>query len=230
MISSIYIFGIVIVALIAYIYYIQFYKGHYPKIFLDELIDNKCLKTGDMLIFKAYNNFNSVFLGNYYGHMGIVYIDPLDPAQTPMIFEANGLETMPILNHHNKNGIFYSPLKERIQKYKGRVFIKSLNQPIPHNIDLDFKNFINYCMDNMKYEYAIIKSWIKKITGISRCSKNTNCGEIVFLSLIKLGLLPETSYDKRPSFHHVADMSNLKILQNNAYNQPVEIIDHPFAY
>jgi len=221
--------GVFILIVIIYIYYIQFYTGHYPKIFLDRLIDDRYLKTGDMLIFKAYNNFNSVFLGSYYGHMGIVYIDPNDETQTPMLFEANGIEFMPLLDHHNKNGIFFTPVKERIQKYKGRVFVKSLNHPVCDLADLDFKEFISYCLNNMKYDHRIIKSWLKKITGVSKCGKNTNCGELVFLSLIKLNLLPEYSYEQRPSFHHVSDMVKIKHLLNNKYNDPIEIVDHPFA-
>lgn len=221
------ILSITIIIIIVYIYLIQFNIGNYKKIFLDDLINKNKFKTGDMIIFKAYNNFNSIFIGNYYGHMGIVYVDPEDPTETPMIFEANGIEHMPLKLHHNKNGIFLSPLKERIQKYKGRAFLKSLNNSISKEDQYELKMFIDYCIKNMKYNTKIIHSALRKWFGLEKCNKGTNCGEIVFLSLIKLGLLSISEYDKR-CLHYVKWMSNIKKLNNNFYFEPVEIIDHPF--
>lgn len=222
--------GFFITIIIIYIYIIQYNKGNYEKIFLDDLVDSNKLKTGDMLLFKAYNNFNSIFIGNYYGHVGIIYIDPDDPEKVPMLFEANGIEYMSLKSHHNKNGIFLSPVKERIEKYKGRVFIKSLNKHINDFYNNEFKDFILYCIKNMKYNEKIIQSAIKKWLNIEKCNKGTNCAEIVFLSLIKLGLLSIDEYDKT-CLHYLKWMTNIEELCNSyKYNKPVEIVDYPFKY
>jgi hypothetical protein len=222
------IIGVITVILLVYIYYIQFYRGEYKKIFNDNLIDSKLVKTGDIICFKAYDNFNSVFMGSYFGHIGIIYIDPLDKDQIPYLFEANGVEHTNLKSHHNVDGIFLTPLLDRIAKYKGRCFWKSLNKSVSSSIIHDFKSFIDYCIDNMSYNYSIITSTIKKYMGIELCSTHTNCGELVFLSLIKLELLPY-EYHQMPVMCHLKWMCNIKKLSSDyVYDEIIEIIDHPF--
>jgi len=220
--------SIVFVILIIYVYNIQYNKGEYEKIFLTELINNEYLKTGDIIIFKSYNNFNSVLMGNYYSHIGVVYIDPDDEKKIPLLFEANGVENMNLLNHHNKNGIFLSPVEERIQKYKGRAFVKRLNKKVDEQKIKEFKYFIDFCLKNMSYEYNIIKSAVYKYLSLERCGKKTNCGELVFLSILKLGLISIEEYDKS-CLHYLKWMSYVKELNYGySYMDILEIIDYPF--
>jgi hypothetical protein len=219
---------ITIVLLIIYIYYIQFYRIVKPKIFNDELIKSKLLKTGDMCCFKAYDNFNSPFIFSYFGHCGIVYIDPQDETQTPMLFEANGIEKVPLKPHHNTRGVFLTPLEDRVKKYKGRVFWKPLNKELPDDVINDFKHFTEYALDNMYYNYNVVSSGAKKGLGLEKCHLGTNCGEIIFLSLIKLQLLPLDAYEKN-MFHHLRFVCNLQELSNGyRYLDMIEIIEHPF--
>lgn len=218
-----------VIFIIIYIYYVQFHQIKCDQIFLDDVIDSKLLKTGDMIIFKANNNFNSIYTTSYFGHCGIIYIDPSDKLQTPMLFEGNGIERVPLKPHHSKTGIFLTPLQDRVKKYKGRVFWKPLNKELSESTILDFKEFISYALDNMYYNYSVVSSGIKKGIGLERCHNGTNCGEIVFLSLIKLGLLPYEYYDKN-IFHHLKFVCNIKNLSDNYYYLDIiEIIDHPFA-
>jgi hypothetical protein len=224
-----YIWSIIIVLLILYIYIIQFRRGCYKKLFNDDLINSGLLQTGDIICFKAFNNFNSIFMGSYYGHIGIVYINPNDTSQTPMLFEANGIEHTPLKSYHSKDGIFLTPLAERMSKYKGRCFWKPLNKKLPESTIIDFKLFIDYSLNNMSYNYQIFQSCFKKWLGIERCNKKTNCGEIVFLSLIKLGLLPYNYHDIS-AMHHLNWMSNIKKLNwDYKYFDMIEVIEHPFA-
>ena len=216
--------GWLIIIFIIYVYIIQYSRGNYEKVFLDELLASGLIKTGDMILFKASNNFNSIYMGSYFGHMGVVVMYD----GVPYLFEANGVEHMPLKPHHNKNGIFLTPLKERLQKYKGRTFIKRLGKPIDKKTIDEFKGFIQVCLKKMHYELAVVKSWFKKITGVEKCRFNTNCGELVFLSLIKLGIIDLAEYDKRPRFHHLSDMANFKGDDNNGYHCPLEVIDVPF--
>ncbi len=129
------LFGLLILVIILWVYYLQFYKISTDyKIFVDDLQYHSFLKTGDMILFKAYNNFNSIFHGSYYGHVGIVYM----LNGTPMLFEANGIERVPLKDHHSKRGVFLTPLVDRIKKYKGRCFWKPLNRPLGEHSIYDF--------------------------------------------------------------------------------------------
>jgi len=214
----------IIVIIIIYIYYIQFSYGNYEKLFLEDLLKANTIKTGDIICFKAYNNFNSIFFGSYFGHLGIVYVGD---DGVPKLFEANGVENMDLRPEHNKNGIFLSDLGPRIAKYKGRCFLKSLKYPVDSRKKAEFKKFIDFALDNMKYDMNIFRNSFRKLLNLERCTTNTNCGEIVFLSLLKLKLLPMKLYDA-PSCHYLRWMSNITELDNNEYLQHIELINTPF--
>lgn len=219
---------VLFVILIIWIYTMQYSNIYLPQIFTDELLNSPMLKTGDLILFKAYNNFNSIFHGSYFGHMGIVYIDEEDPQRIPYIFEANGAERLPLLPHHSKEGIYFTPLAARMKKYKGRCFYKELSEPLPVDTIKEFRNFIFYCLDNFKYDLAIFANGFKKYFGLKRCDSATDCGQICFLSLIKMGLLPIEEYDV-PRLHHLKYVCQLKELTEGRYFRDlVEIIEHPF--
>jgi len=218
--------GFVIFVLILWIYSMQFADVYCPQVFIDDLIDSHVFKTGDMILFKASNNYNSIIHGGYFGHIGIVFVDLNG---TPYLFEANGIEKTPLRKHHSKSGIYFTPLEDRIKKYKGRCFLKSLNKELSTAAIDDFTKFIAYALKNMYYNYSVLKSGIKKGLGIEKCLHGTNCGEIVFLSLIVLGLLPVDVYDKCV-FHHLRWMYSIRDLSDGYfYHDLIEIIDHPFA-
>lgn len=223
-------FALFIVLFIVYVWYFQFYRLKVPiTMFTDNIINNNLLKTGDMILFKAFNNYNSIFTANYFGHIGIIYIDPDDKKQIPMLFEANGIEGTPLMDHHSKKGIYVTPVRERIKKYKGMCFWKPLNKEISGEKILEFKSFINYALDNMEYNHKIFSDALIKGLGLEKCTKKTNCAQLAFLSLIKLDLLPVDYYHEK-SFHHLKWMSNIKELKNGyKYLDLIEIIEHPFA-
>lgn len=216
--------SVLIIIIIVYVYTLQYAPTGNHKVFLDDIQHG--FKTGDIILFKAYNNFNSLKHTSYYGHVGIVYVGD---DGIPMLFEANGIDHMPLMEHHDKTGMFFTPLIDRIKKYKGIICWKILSEPIDAETECDFRYFIDYCMNNMKYDMGIKSSALKKYLGISRCNLGTNCGELVFLSLIKLGLISPDEYDV-PRLHYLKYIVNIKHLQNGyRYLDPLEIIDHPFA-
>jgi len=220
--------GLVVFMLIVYIYSIQYYRGVYPQVFNDELVNSGIMKTGDIICFKAYDNFNSIFTGSYFGHIGVIYVDPAEPLK-PYLFEANGIEAMKLKDHHNKSGIFFTPVQDRIAKYKGRCFYKELNKPLSSGVCSDFKSFIDYCLDTMSYDLAVVRASIKKWLGVEQCGHKTNCGELTFMCLIKMGLLPYEYHDER-TLHFLKWMCNIKKLNNGyEYKELVHVIDHPFA-
>lgn len=215
------IWVILVIVILVYVWNMQYTDIKCKKYFLDDVI----FKTGDIILFKAYNNYNSIFIGNYFGHMGIVLRDP--DTHELMIFEANGIENMPLKPHHNKNGVFYSKLEDRIRKYKGRVFVKQLEKSVKPEDEIALKEFVVFATQNMQYEKNIFRAVMHRYFSGSKCNFRTNCGEIVFLSLIKLGLLDLDEYDT-PTIHYLKWMCKLRYVNMNRYLDPIELIDHPF--
>lgn len=215
----------VVIILVIYIWQIQYDYVVCDKMFVNDFIEYSLPKTGDLILFKAYNNFNSIKLASYYTHIGIVYIDENN---TPLLFEANGIEGMNLKSHHNINGIFLSPLKERISKYKGKCYWRRLNKNIdPQHVEA-FRDFMRYALDTFAYDKKIAQAWLRKICG-ERCTHETNCAELVFLSWIKLGLLDIEHYDSNIT-HYLRHVTNKIMLDNGyKYSDVIEIIDMPFA-
>jgi hypothetical protein len=213
-----------VVCIIYWIYFMQFYRVDCPQIFLDDYTPH--LKTGDMILFKAYNNFNSIFHGGYYGHVGLIWVDP--DTHTPYIFETNGIERMSLKSHHGNNGVFFTPVAARMQKYKGRCYVKVLNKPISCEHELDFKHFIDFALAHMYYDYNILQSSVRKGVGAEGFNLGVNCGTLTFLGLISLGLLPYEFLDVR-ILHHLNYVCELTKLDNLfEYYTQLEIVDHPF--
>jgi hypothetical protein len=216
---------VICIIFIVYLYNIQYKHIEYNTCFVDDIIDSGTLKTGDMVLFKAANNFNCVVIGCYFGHMGIVYVGDDNEVY---IFESNGIEHMSLKPHHNERGIFISKLRDRVKKYKGRAFVKRLNKSVDPSLLPGFVDFMNYCLNNMYYDTKVIQSAFRKKFCGEKCHAGTNCGEIVFLSLIKLGLLSMDKYDW-PIANHVKYMANITDLDYGySYAEPLEMVDHPF--
>lgn len=220
------ILGIIIVLVIIWIYFLQYYRIQTDeKLFVDDLIKNKLLKTGDLILFKAYDNFNSIFIGSYFGHVGVV----VEKDGEYYLFEANGIEYMHLAPHHSRTGIFLSPIADRLRKYKGRCFWKRLEAPLEEYIIDGFHEFVDYCLNTFEYDVNVFQGGFRRLLGLSKCDNKTDCGQITFLSLIKLGLIDEDEYHT-PRLHHLKYVCDINKLQNNSYLDLIEIIDHPFAY
>lgn len=187
--------------------------------------DTLKFKTGDLILFHAYDNINPVFIGSYWGHIGVVYKNP-DTDDLPVLFEAARTTGMKNCPEHNKHGIMITDLKTRLEKYPGLIACKFLNRPVPDDIIRGMADFIKYAKTHMYYNDDVIYNGIKKKKG-EKLNHATNCGEIALLSLIKLGLLPESVLDEKIA-HHLLYVANLTTLQNNHYLKPIEITFNPF--
>jgi hypothetical protein len=209
--------SIVILIILLYVYSMQWHIcSANGKIFVSDLIASNTLKTGDLILFKACNNWNSVMHGGYFGHVGVVCMRN----GIPYLFEANGIDSMPLLPIHNTRGIFCTPLYNRVSKYKGRVYYrKSLITPI--NLD-KFEEFIQYAICNFYYDKNIVESAFSKKLGLSACNKNTDCGQLAFLSLIILGIIDAKEYNSN-IFHHLNYVTSLP-----QYEERIEVVDIPF--
>lgn len=188
--------------------------------------DELLFKTGDLILFHAYDNINPVFIGSYWGHIGVVFKNPDNINSTPMLFEAARTSQMKNCPDYNKSGIIISDLKNRLKKYKGITALKSLNIPIQDGIIRGFTEFMEYAKLNMCYNENVIHNGIEKKMG-KKFTNKTNCGEIAILSLIKLGILPYNILQKNIA-HHLLYVAHLKQTQNNYYHTPIEITFNPF--
>lgn len=218
---------LIIVLMLGWIWNYQLRPHGYHEIPLGHILPK--LRTGDVILFKALDNWNGPFIGCYFGHIGVVWIDPDDPEQIPYIFEAAGTRGMYLLPGQNARGIFCETLTSRVQKYKGYTFYKQWKGPsVPINIQRDFRELMKYASGNMQYEYDITLSSLMKGLGIEHCNNGTNCGELTMLSLIKLGILPFSEYERqRP--HHLRDMCYMKEGIDGYYEEPLCIIFDPFT-
>jgi hypothetical protein len=211
------IFFIIVLAI--YIYILQFYHIEVPKYFIDEIQ----FRTGDVILFKAQNNFNAPKIASYFTHIGVVYVR----GDQVYLFEANGIEGMNLKKHHNKNGVFLSKLYGRASKYKGRCFLKPLiGPPIDDEVLIEFEKFMKYALSNMYYDTRVIRSSVGKwINGIECGHDNgTNCGELAYLSLVNLGII-----EKGLTLHYLKYISELgKCEGEYKYGSLIELIDHPF--
>ena len=183
-------------------------------------------KTGDIILFHAYNNINPVFIGSFWGHIGIVFVDPDVANAKPLIFEAARTSQMKNCSDTNRHGIMITDLETRLKKYPGLLACKILNRPVNPGLVRGFVDFMIYAKKNMHYNENIFHNVVKKKSGHG-FNHGTNCGEIVVLSLVKLGLLPENILKSNTS-HHLLYAARLKTLQNNYYHRPVELTFDPF--
>jgi hypothetical protein len=200
--KAIAIITLLFIFLIIYIYEMKFdHKICSPK--KVKSLQSYNFKTGDVILFHASDNINSVLLGSYFVHVGIVY-NPLHNDK-PMFFEAAAVENMylpiegesPFEICNNKKGILVCDLVKRIERYSGYVFLKRLNKKVDPFLEIEFEKFIQFAMDNMYYDYRVFLTAISKYILGEKCNINTNCAELVFLSLICLGILPLCEYRKR---------------------------------
>jgi hypothetical protein len=221
--SIAFIIVLLIIVILIWIWNYQWRHHGYESIALNEMLDK--VRTGDLILFKALDNSNGPKIGCYFCHIGVVWVSP---EGVPYIFEAAGTRGMHLNTNQNQRGIFLEPLVDRIIRYRGYVFYKQLVGPLVVD-DAEFLEWVNYAICNMYYEYDVVGNGIKKGLGLEKCNNGTNCGEITMLTLIKLGILSESEYDRsRP--HHLRDMCYLEDCgMGNSYMEPMQIVFSPFG-
>jgi hypothetical protein len=214
-----------IIIVIIWVYYIYLMHPTFGSHQYGELRSK--YKTGDIILFHGLDNINPIFIGTYYGHIGIVFIDPDEPNSRPKIFEAFNTSTMPFFPRKCSKGIALSDLEHRLNSYRGYSFYKELVSPIDASIQRGFKEFISYALDNMYYNESVIVNGINKLLLNETLRNGTNCGELVYLSLIKLGVIPRDElFNNRK--HHLAWLAGIKHLANNGYKKPVYVLANYF--
>jgi hypothetical protein len=218
--AAYYAYIIIVLIVIIWIYYFQFRKYPCKRQQFEEIQ----FKTGDLILFKACNNFYPVMHASYFGHVGMIIMRD----NIPYIFEAANTRGMDV-RPDQKKGVFVSPLYERIARYKGKAYHKPLNKYMTDGQINGLKHFINYAIKNMEYDIDVFSGGIKNGLGIGRCNHGTNCGQILYLAMIACGLLPLEYYRKK-IFHHLKYVTNIKHLDNDfEYGKLTEIYCAPIG-
>lgn len=182
-------------------------------------IQHKC-KTGDLILFHALDNYNPIFIGCYYGHIGIVYREGNSP---PQIFEAYNHSTERFPNKKNPNGISFADLEHRLVSYRGYVFYKELKNPLPDSARVDLFQFIQNALTTFHYNKQVILNGANKLMFNDSLRFGTNCGEIAYMCMIRLGLLAPSRF-KENRKHHLKWLCSLEHTDDgNRYNEPVYV-------
>lgn len=217
------IFFAILIILFIKLIWCWFFLWNHPdfQVVVWDNIKDKC-KTGDLILFHGLDNYNPIFIGCYYGHIGIIYRET--PTSTPYLFEAlnptREKYNFPVEIHH---GIALTDLKNRLSTYRGYVFYKPLAYPIPEYINMQFKDFIHWAINNMKYNTKVIQNGVKKLLLNDSLKINTNCGELVYMALINLELLHLNRFINNRK-HHLNWLCNIHTLDNgNYYLKPMYV-------
>ncbi len=212
---------LLIILVIIWIYYVYLNHPKYWSYQYDELRSK--FKTGDMILFHGLDNINPIFIGTYYGHVGIVFVDPDEPNSRPKIFEAFNTSTMPFYPKKCSNGIVLADLEHRLNSYRGYCFYKELEVPIDIDLQRNFVEFISYAQKNMFYNKNVIINGVSKLLMNDCLGNATNCGELAYLSLIKLGVIPFSEIFSNRK-HHLLWLANTTSFPNNQYKKPIYVL------
>jgi hypothetical protein len=207
----------------------NYYHPSCNEIWIKEVL-NIC-KTGDLILFKAMDNFNSSKIFSYFTHIGVIFtpkkllhsITDNHTTHSIYIFEAQSPNNLELEDHENKKGIYITNLYDRLSSYKGRLYYKPLNKFVDNELNNNFQTFIDYAIQNMYYENNVIWNGIKKKLFFESLHEGTNCGELALLSLIKLGILDQNKFNWK-ALHHLYWMANIEECDNGFYYLPYQKI------
>lgn len=181
-------------------------------------LNNVKFKTGDLIFFKACDNIKSIPVHDYYTHVGIV----VEFNRKLYLFEAQNTEVHRI--PRDPRGIHVAPLLERITRYRGYSYVRFLNKELEPERKEYLYQFVDYALNNMWYTNSLEFNNIKKWLGLTKCGNNTDCSQLVFLSLIKMGLISIEEYSI-PILNHVIYLSKkYNLLDGFCYSESYELL------
>ena len=167
-------------------------------------------KTGDLMLFRGNDNIYPIFFGNTFSHVGIVYIDSYN---VPRLLEA--------CNTKKFVGVSNRTIHDVINTYNGTLYFKQLIYPIDSSYEQEFEHFANFSCENFQYEKRIIYSTLMNYLTNTPIQRNLNCGELSFLSLIKLGLIDLSQYKNAIKLHYLKYITYITKVKDNEYSDTI---------
>lgn len=205
--------------IIAMLWVFVFMFNH-PKCPIDRMpLKTSTFKTGDLILFHALDNLSALAIGTYYTHIGVVYCDETGQK----LFEAVSPERE-LLVGDNRNGIVLCDLEQRLRTYRGYVFHKKVSLSVDEESKGHFRRFIDFAVRNLYYNTNILRNFINKVLFAEPIHRGVNCGELVYLSLICLGILPKKHFHENRK-HHLQWLANL----TDIYDEMKYIYYDPFS-
>jgi len=190
-------------------------------------IEEITFRTGDMVLFHSLDNINAMLMASYFTHVGIVVVGD---DGTPLLFEAAN-PTSGALPATHQSGIILSDLRHRLQSYRGHAFVKQLRHDL---VDRDtLMQLISYAHDKMYYDVDVVRNLVDKLILGEPLHHGTNCGELAYLALIALGVLPK-KYMRDNRRYHLRWLATTDIIEGTAYRfspivwlRPDQFVPHP---
>jgi hypothetical protein len=178
-IGSVCVLVLVLMLILIYIWYFQFSPIDVEKINIDDIK----FTHGDIILFKAFDNWFAPVFINRFTHCGI-------------IVEFNGeLKLFEVVTGMRP---FLINIYPRLREYRGDVFYKPVAKPCG-----DLSRFIKYAMENMQYDVEVPWSFLRKLCG-EDLTNWTNCAELTYLCLVAGGLV-----EKKKIYHHLKYICDL---------------------
>lgn len=189
-------------------------------------LDECPMQTGDLIWMKATdNNYAPCFISRA-THIGIVVRDPHDGQA--YIYEAAQPSIKSLKPTQRSAGIFWTRAVDRIRRYKGYCYWQPISRAPSDERVHGLLRFIRDTAHLFTYNNKHIITILQKTLGFRGLNFQTNCGELVVLALIQLGILAsERLNDKvKHSLWYVQDI-NEKCVAPYHYGPLYKIIDSP---
>ena len=210
---------IIIVILLTFVFLVNHPKCPIMRV----SFEHPDFQTGDLILFHSLDSINAMMMGSYYTHIGVVY----DDGGQLKLFEAVNPQTEFLINE-NKNGIVLCDLEQRLRTYRGYVFYKKLKMPASDENIEHFRNFIDFASRKLYYNTEIFRNFLNKVFFDERIHKGVNCGELAYLSLISLGILPKKYFYKNAK-HHLRWLADFDTKDMHLYEEMKYLYYDPFT-
>lgn len=178
-------------------------------------------KSGDLILFHGLDSINAAYMGSYYTHIGMVYRST--PTARPLLFEAWNSSEEVLFPKEIGHGIAITDLENRVQSYRGYVFYKPLAHGITQDQNMRLHTFMQWAYKNMYYNTRVISNGAKKILLNDPLRHGTNCGELIYIALIAMGILADARTTENRK-HHLRWVCGLESTDNGNLYLPIKYI------
>lgn len=209
-----------------YYYYVQWKEIEHAGIIR---LDSCPFRTGDLIWMKATDNNYAPLMACRFTHMGVIVRDPHDGRA--YIYEAAYPDLIKLQVNQRSRGIFWTDAITRIRRYKGHCYLQRIEQEPSALHIARLMRFIHATKNAFVYNDKPMLSAIRQGLGLQHMTFHINCGELVRLALIQLGILPNNNFDE-PAFHILWFLQDINkhCAWPHRYGPLYRLIDSPLGH